>query len=60
MAKKAYPLRVDETLFIKFQKVADSNFRSVVGHIEFLMQQAVNEYEKEHGEIKVNPDDLFE
>ncbi len=59
MAKKAYPLRVDEVLFLKFQKVADSNYRSVVGQIEFLMQQEVKAYEAEHGEIKVNLDDLY-
>lgn len=60
MAKKNYQIRVDEELFDKFRVVADKNHRSIIGHIAFLMEQTVKTYEAEHGEIKVNPDDLYE
>lgn len=52
--KKSYPLRVEETLFNKFQIVADKNHRSVAGHIAFLMEQAISEYEKVNGEISLD------
>lgn len=51
MAKKAYPLRVDESLFYKFQKVAEFNHRTIVGHLEHLMEKAVKDHEKENGII---------
>lgn len=58
--KKSYPLRVDESIFNKFQVVADKNHRSVAGHIAFLMEQAIDDYEKTNGIIEVNVDDLNE
>ena len=53
MALKTYLLRVDETLFYRFQKVAEANHRTVIKQIEFLMDEAVKEFEKS----KKNMDD---
>ena len=49
----AYPLRLDEILMQKFKIVADAHKRSVNKEIEMLVEQAVNQYEAEHGEIFV-------
>ena len=60
MPKKLYQIRVEEELFEKFRFVADKNHRSIIGHISFLMEEAVKAYEAQNGEINVNPDDLYE
>ena len=50
----AYPLRIDETLSAKIKFLAKENDRSYKGQIENILKKYVSEYEKEHGEIKVN------
>lgn len=52
----AYPLRIDETLSKKVKTLAKLNDRSYKGQIENILKKYVNEYEKEHGEIKIDPD----
>lgn len=49
-----YPLRIDKTLMQKFKVIAALNGRSVNKEIEFRLRDIVAEYEKEHGEIKIN------
>lgn len=50
--KKAYTLRIDETLLDKIRVIAEKNKRSINAQIEYLIQQCVEEFEAEHGEIK--------
>ncbi|ACM61079.1 ParD-like antitoxin of type II ParDE toxin-antitoxin system [Caldicellulosiruptor bescii] len=51
--KKAYTLRIDETLLDKIRVIAEKNKRSINAQIEYLIQQCVEEFEAEHGEIKI-------
>ena len=48
MAKKAFALRIDETLLSALQRFADDEFRSVNGQIEYLL----NEARKKSGRLK--------
>ncbi|MCS4308124.1 hypothetical protein M2404_002472 [Rheinheimera pacifica] len=41
MAKKAFALRIDETMLSALQRWADDEFRSVNGQIEFLLNDAL-------------------
>ena len=52
----AYPLRIDETLAKKIKTLAKLNDRSYKGQIENILKGFISQYEKEHGEIKVDPD----
>lgn len=48
-----YPLRVDKTIMEKFKVVAADHGRSVNKEIEMLMRQAVADYERSNGAIKI-------
>ena len=41
MAKKSFPLRIDEPVFELLKHWADDEFRSVNGQIEFLLREAL-------------------
>jgi len=41
MAKKCFPLRVDENIFAAVESWAADDLRSVNGHIEFLLREAL-------------------
>jgi len=41
MARKAFLLRIDETVLAAVQKWADADLRSLNGQIEFLLRQAL-------------------
>lgn len=41
MAKKSFPLRIDEQLFELMKAWADDEFRSVNGQIEFALREAL-------------------
>lgn len=41
MAKKAFALRIDETMLSALQRWADDEFRSINGQIEFLLHDAL-------------------
>lgn len=41
MAKKSFPLRIDERLFDMLKAWADDEFRSVNGQIEFALREAL-------------------
>lgn len=46
--------RTDQTTIDKFKFIAAKNERSVSQEMVYLVKQAINEYEKKHGEIKNN------
>ncbi|MGN8232107.1 Arc family DNA-binding protein [Priestia flexa] len=39
--KKSFPLRIDPELYNLLERWAQDEFRSVNGHIEFLLREAV-------------------
>ncbi len=45
--RKAFPLRINEALYAELRAWAESEFRSVNGQIEFMLQQAV--WERKRG-----------
>lgn len=45
--KKSFPLRIDPDLYEVLQQWAKDEFRSVNGHIEFLLREAA----KKHGRL---------
>jgi hypothetical protein len=50
--KKQFTLRLKEEIHDKIKFIADANRRSLTMQIEFLIEQHIKEFEKEHGEIK--------
>jgi len=61
MAKQLnpYPLRLDEILMAKVKVIASEQRRSINMEIERMVELAVAQYEKEHGEIHVSLKNLF-
>lgn len=55
-----YPLRIDPILMGKFKNIAKENGRSVNKEIEILIKRSIADYEKENGEITVDPDALYQ
>lgn len=53
-------LRLDDAVRYKLQYIADDNFRTVNAEVTRLILQHIAEYEKEHGEIVVDTDSLYE
>ena len=43
--------RIEEGLLLKLKKIAKLSRRSLNGQVEFLLQDFVDQYEKEHGEL---------
>ncbi|MBR2568987.1 MAG: toxin-antitoxin system HicB family antitoxin [Paenibacillus sp.] len=41
--KKSFPLRLDPTLYEALERWAADEFRSVNGHIEFLLREALRD-----------------
>ena len=41
MAKKSFPLRIDEHIFDLMRRWADDEFRSVNGQIEYVLRDAL-------------------
>ncbi len=67
MAKKSFPLRLDEPIFDLLKQWADDEFRSVNGQVEYLLREAL----RNSGRLKrpattgvevpqSSPDDTFE
>ena len=52
-----YPLRIDKTILEKVRYTAKENGRSLNKEIEFILRAHIKRYEKENGEIPVNPAD---
>lgn len=49
--KRVFTLRLQEDNFNKIKYIAEKNKRSIAMQIEFLVEQYILEYEKEHGKI---------
>ena len=43
MAKKSFPLRIDDQVFEQLRQWADDEFRSVNGQIEYLLREALRQ-----------------
>lgn len=41
MARKSFPLRIEQELFASIEAWAADEFRSVNGHIEYLLREAL-------------------
>ncbi|PWA10419.1 toxin-antitoxin system HicB family antitoxin [Pueribacillus theae] len=52
--KKSFPLRIDPELYEAIQSWAKDEFRSVNGHIEFLLREAVKRSGRLQGKKKDN------
>ena len=53
MAIKSLSIRIDETMLHKLHIVAEYEGRSANSEILILIRNAVEAYEKEHGEIAI-------
>lgn len=57
MSNKHFTLRItdtEETLYAKFKYIADSEDRSINKELWRLIRRHVQDFEAEHGEIKVS------
>lgn len=52
--------RLADDLYLKAKFIADSENRSFNNWLESVLQQIVKDYESAHGEIPVQPDDLYQ
>lgn len=52
-------LRMPDELYLKLRHIAKSENRSYNQEAVFILQQFVAEYEKSHGVIDVNSDELY-
>ncbi len=50
--KRAFTMRMNHTNFEKIKFISDYNKRSIAMQIEFLIEQCVADFEKEHGKIQ--------
>jgi hypothetical protein len=53
--KRVFTLRLQDDNFNKIKYIAEKNKRSIAMQIEFLVEQYISEYEKEHGKINSYP-----
>ena len=53
MAIKSFCLRLDEKMLDKLHFIADYEGRSANGQIMVLVRDAIEQYEKIHGEIEI-------
>lgn len=51
-SKRFFTLRLEEDNFEKIKFIADKNKRSIAMQIEYLIEQYMNEYEKQNGIIR--------
>lgn len=52
-SQRPYSLRVDEVAYEKLRIIAKENNRSINAQIEYLIKQCIHQYERQHGEIKI-------
>jgi hypothetical protein len=52
--KRVFTLRLNEVNFAKIKFIADKNKRSIAMQIEYLIEQHIEEFEKEKGSIKTD------
>lgn len=53
------PCRIDDELYLKMKFIAAQENRSFNNYVECLFLKTVLDYEREHGEIKVDTDELY-
>lgn len=53
MATKSLSIRIDESMLNKIHVVADYEGRSANSQILILIRDCIQQFEKEHGEIKL-------
>lgn len=53
-------LRVDDELYLKLKFIAKEETRSFNQQAVYILKQFVDQYEKEHGAIPVQSDDLYQ
>ncbi len=51
-----YPLRLEEILARKLKQLSKVNNRSYNKEIEFILRNYIEQFEKEHGTIKISED----
>lgn len=54
---KMRPLRIDEELAAKITAIADREKRSFNSEVAFILEQFVQQYERQHGPIHVQTPD---
>lgn len=52
-------LRLEDELYLKLRVIAASENRSFNQEAVFILRKFVEEYESTHGEISVDPDELY-
>lgn len=52
--KRQFTLRLSEENFEKIKYIASVNKRSIAMQIEYLIEQYIKQWEKEHGEIDIS------
>ena len=53
-------LRIEEMIYAKAKAICTAEHRSLNNLVEYALQQYISSYEKEHGPIPVQPDDLYQ
>ncbi len=56
-SRKTFTLRLDEKMLDKLHFVSEKNKRSVNNQIEFLLEQFIEDFEKENGVILLPDED---
>jgi hypothetical protein len=56
MSKLQYTIRLDEDVFIKLKRIADSERRSVNNQVEYFIDKGISRYEEENGNIDSRQD----
>ena len=51
--ERHFGLRIEDELLRKFRYVSENDGRSANAQILYMIRKCVQEYEKEHGEIKL-------
>ena len=52
-------IRFEPELLYKIAQVAKANKRSLNAQLEYLAQNCVEEYERDHGQITIDESDLY-
>ena len=60
LTQVSYTVRLDENLHLKMKSIAKAERRSLNSQIEYFLAKSITDYETQNGELKVNPDDLYE
>lgn len=54
--KRQFTLRLQEENFLKIKHIAKVEKRSIAMQIEFLIEEAIKEFEETNGEISIDED----